>query len=237
MTSQKEAPDISTLDHDEIDAARSSNLHEATYAKLKEALMDGTFQPGHTFTIRGLASVFGTSVMPVRDALKQLVAERALELLPNRSVALPLMTRTRFQEILQIRLSLESMIATRATPHVTPETIEAMRLDHEHMCLAVKTGDTAAYLTANRSFHFRLYRSANGTVTLPIIESMWMQVGPYISQVFSAHGRATDTVDHHHNAVLKALRRGDASAAGQAIWNDLADAADAILTANWFSRD
>jgi len=82
--------------------------------------------------------------MPVRDALKRLVAEHALELRPNRSVVLPVMTRARFLEILQIRLSLESMVAARAATRVTPAVIEAMGADHEAMCEALARGRPAS---------------------------------------------------------------------------------------------
>ena len=212
------------------------NLHDAAYQHLRQALMDGQFKPGQTFTIRALAALFGTSPMPVRDALKRLVAERALDLLPNRSVVLPLMSRARFQEILQIRLSLESMIAARATAKVTPRLIEAMAADHEAMCRAVRQGTSAAYLAANRRFHFRLYEAADTQVMLPIIKSLWMQIGPHLNQIFSAR-EPTVAVDHHHNDLLRALRRQDAQEAARAVYNDLSDAADAILKANEFEAD
>lgn len=214
---------------------RSGNLEDAAYEQMRQALIDGHFSPGQTFTIRALAEVFGTSPMPVRDALKRLVAERALDLLPNRSVVVPLMSRSRFQEILQIRLSIEPMITARAAARVTPELIEQMVEDHRQMSSAVDRADPVAYLAANRRFHFRLYEAAGTVVMLPLIEAMWVQVGPYLNQVFRAQERgSTQAAVHHHTSVLQALRRHDAPAAAQAIWNDLSDAADSILAANWF---
>ena len=196
--------------------------------------MDGHFVPGQTFTIRALAEVFGTSPMPVRDALKRLVAERALDLRRNRSVVLPLMSRSRFQEILQIRLQLESMVTIRAAARITPVVVEAMAEDHRLMCAAVEAGDVSQYLAANRRFHFRLYESAGTVAMFPVIESMWMQAGPLLRQVFMSKAHAVPRADHHHNGVLRALRRQDGPAAAQAIWDDLSDAADSILASDWF---
>lgn len=214
---------------------RSGNLEDAAYAHLREALIGGLFSPGQTFTIRALAQVFGTSPMPVRDALKRLVAERALALLPNRSVVVPLMSRARFQEILQIRLSLEPMITARAVTRVTPELIEAMAEDHRQMCVALDEADAQQYLAANRQFHFRLYTAADTVVMLPVIEAMWVQIGPYLNQVFrDQEGGGAQGAVSHHMSLLQALRRNDAPAAAKAIWSDLSDAADSILAANWF---
>lgn len=215
---------------------RAGNLHDAAYEQLRQALMDGHFVPGQTFTIRALASVFGTSPMPVRDALKRLVAERALDLQRNRSVVLPLMSRARFQEILQIRLNLESMITLRAAGRITPPVIEAMANDHRGMCDAVESGDASQYLAANRRFHFRLYQCAGTVVMFPVIESMWMQIGPLLNQVFRSAEHAVPRADHHHNSVLRALRRQDGAAAAKAIWDDLSDAADSILASDWFKE-
>jgi DNA-binding GntR family transcriptional regulator len=215
---------------------RSSNLHDAAYEQIRQALIDGRFAPGQAFTIRALAAVFGTSPMPVRDALKRLVAERALEMRPNRSVLLPFMSRARFQEILQIRLALEPMLAVRAAARIEAAQIEAMAFDHEEMCRAVERREATAYLAANRRFHFRLYDAAETLVMLPVIESMWMQIGPYLHQIFSSQKAATATADHHHMDVLRALRRQDGEAVGKAIWKDLADAADEILSGNMFAE-
>ena len=77
-------------------------------------------------TIRSLASSFGISIMPVREALRRLVAEHVLMLLPNRSVALPVFTRDRFHEITRIRTSLEGLAAEEGARHVTPEMLTHM---------------------------------------------------------------------------------------------------------------
>jgi DNA-binding GntR family transcriptional regulator len=111
------------------------------------------------------------------------------------------------------------------------------------MCEAVAQGEAAQYLAANRRFHFRLYEAAGTVVMLPIIEALWMQVGPYLNEMFGAPqlsatrlpSDSTQHAAHHHTAVLQALRRHDAPAAAQAIWHDLSDAADSILAANNFS--
>jgi DNA-binding GntR family transcriptional regulator len=213
---------------------RHGNLQDAAYERMRQALMDGHFVPGQRFTIRALAAVFGTSPMPVRDALKRLVAERALDLGPNRSVVLPTMSRARFLEILEIRLAVEPKIALRAAARVGRDVIESMVKDHASMCDAVQSGDAPKYLACNRRFHFRLYEAAQTQVMLPVVESMWMQIGPHLNQIFRARDNATETADHHHNALIRALRRQDAQAAAQAVWDDLSNAADAILAGNHF---
>ena len=67
-------------------------LNERVYRELKNSIMAGSFKPGSELTLRSVADALGTSLMPVRDAMRRLVSERALEVLPSRKIALPVLT-------------------------------------------------------------------------------------------------------------------------------------------------
>jgi len=208
------------------------SLHGDIYAALRRALMAGDLVPGQAVSIRTLADQFGTSMIPVRDALKRLVAERALTMLPNRTVVVSPMTRRRFQEILNVRLAVECMLARQAVEHITPADIETLERVNNDMHEAVERGDVKAYLIANHRFHFTLYDSAHSLVMLPIVESLWMQVGPFLNGVFNAAG--VSHASDNHAEVLKAARRRDGIGVAEAIGHDLGDAADTVLARNEF---
>jgi DNA-binding GntR family transcriptional regulator len=212
----------------------TGSLHDAIYANLRQALVMGDFVPGQRFSMRALADRFQVSLIPVRDALKRLVAERGLMMMPNRTVCVPLMTRHTFQELLQVRLSLESMLARRGAELIGRKQVAALARINDEMQAAVGL-DVKPYLAANYRFHFGLYRAADSAVILPIVESLWMQIGPFLNAVFTTKGTAN--ARDNHAEVLKALRRGDSIAAGNAIKRDLADAADVILANVEFISD
>jgi DNA-binding GntR family transcriptional regulator len=211
------------------------SLHADIYASLRRSLMAGDLVPGQAVSIRTLADQFGTSMIPVRDALKRLVAERALTMLPNRTVVVSPMTRRRFQEILNVRLAVESMLARQATEYIGPGDLEALERVNGDMHGAAQRGDVKAYLIANHTFHFTLYGTARSLVMLPIVESLWMQVGPFLNGVFTAAG--VSHASDNHAEVLKAARRRDGVGVADAISHDLADAADTVLARNEFVSD
>jgi DNA-binding GntR family transcriptional regulator len=212
----------------------TGSLHDAIYASLRQALVMGDFVPGQRFSMRALADRFQVSLIPVRDALKRLVAERGLMMMPNRTVCVPLMTRHTFQELLQVRLSLESMLARRGAELISRKQVAGLARINDEMQAAVGL-DVKPYLAANYRFHFGLYRAADSAVILPIVESLWMQIGPFLNAVFTTKGTAN--ARDNHAEVLKALRRGDSIAVGNAIKRDLADAADVILANVEFISD
>jgi len=199
---------------------------------MRQALVVGDLVPGQVISIRTLAERFGTSLIPVRDAMKRLVVERALAMLPNRTFCVPKMTRERFQDLLQVRLSLETMLAQRAAERVAPATIRELERINAEMQGAVPADEVRQYLAANQRFHFTLYAAADSSAIFPIVESLWLQVGPFLNGVFTNAG--TRSARDNHTQVLKALRRRDAVAAGEAIRSDLADASDVILAQHEF---
>jgi DNA-binding GntR family transcriptional regulator len=213
----------------------NGSLHDAIYAALRQALIVGDLVPGQVFSIRMLAERFGTSLIPVRDALKRLVAEHALAMAQNRTFCVPKMTRARFQELLQVRLSLETMLARRAAELISEETIRELERINAEMQDAVPADEVRRYLIANQRFHFVIYGAAESRAIFPIVESLWMQVGPFLNGVFTNVG--TRHARDNHTQVLKALRRHDAVGAADAIRNDLADAADVILARDEFVLD
>jgi DNA-binding GntR family transcriptional regulator len=207
-----------------------STLNEEVYEQLKVALMSGKIAPGSTMTIRSLASSFGISVMPVREALRRLVAEHVLILLPNRSVALPVFTRERFDEITRIRTSLEGLAAEAGAPQVTPVMLEHMA-EMTRLMESKSAGNHAETLTWNREFHFTLYRASNMPMLVKMIESLWLQAGPllHLQQRVFAEKKSPIYVRHHR--ALQAIKANKPTQVRDAIVGDIEDAAKIISAA------
>jgi DNA-binding GntR family transcriptional regulator len=217
------AQNIRPLDRAQV----NGSLHDEIYLALRHALIVGDVVPGQAFSARTLAEQFGTSLIPVRDALRRLFAEHALAVLQNRTFCVPRMSRERFQELLQVRLTLESMLTRRAAEVITQDEIRELEAINAEMQDAVPANEVRRYLIANHRFHFKIYGAAGSLAIFPIVESLWMQIGPFLNGVFTQAG--TRSARDNHTQVLKALRRGDAISAADAIAKDLADAADVIL--------
>jgi len=163
----------------------------------------------------------------VREALRRLVAEHVLVLLPNRSVSLPIITRERFREITRIRTSLEGLAAEEATPLIAADTVKRMAALNDEMELPGQTR-RAEYLSKNREFHFCLYQSSHLPTLVKIIEALWLQIGPLLTIQQHEFASTGVIVQSQHRRLLKALKKGDAAEARDAVVNDIEDAAKII---------
>jgi DNA-binding GntR family transcriptional regulator len=208
-------------------------LHDRAYLELKRAIMSGAIRPGATITIRAMATALGTSPMPVREALRRLVAERALDMLPTRSVTLPVITPERFDEICRIRVTLEGLVSETAAGLIRADELEQMQRVNAEMG-RLKRQRPAVYLAKNQEFHFILYQAARMPTAMQMIESLWLQAGPLLNLALSEFGLKVGQ-DNHQN-LLDALVKRDGKAARAAIQDDISDAA-AVIRKFLQSRD
>jgi DNA-binding GntR family transcriptional regulator len=196
-------------------------LNRWVYEQLRDALVTGRFVPGRAVTLRGVATEFGVSLMPVREALRQLVAERALVMYDNRRIGVPEMSPAHLDELCRARMLVEPELAVRALPECDAAMVEKLRRLDREVDLALEHGKAERYMRCNYEFHLTLYRAAPSEVLLPIAESLWLQVGPFLRMIVGRLGTAS-FVDRHQ-AALSAIVAGDGPALREAIAADIGD--------------
>jgi len=213
-----------------VERIEHGTLGKRVYRELRELLIAGQVAPGDRLSLRGLAAQLGTSPMPVREAVYRLLAEQAVQVLPNRTIIVPMMTSTRFRELRRIRLALEGLAVEVAAGAITPEELATAACHNEAFVFA-PTEDTSTIVRANKDFHFAIYAAARMPVLMQMIEGLWTQAGPVINfDIRSGSARIADRVARRHHArALDALMRGDAAMARAAIVADIDEAGDFIL--------
>lgn len=180
------------------------------YSTLRQALMLGQLPPGRAVTIREMAALLDVSPMPIREALRQLAAEGALEILGNRRVMVPRMTAMKFSELVGARVALESHAAVQALPYMTESTLSQMRTLDQQTDEAEATGDIESVMRLNQAFHRTLYSANPHQVTMPLIESLWLQLAAFM-RVAAANLDTYYQVDRHHEAIQAILNKDPAA--------------------------
>jgi DNA-binding GntR family transcriptional regulator len=207
--------------------AATGPVSQHVYLTLRQLLTTGGFRPGESVSLRTLAKRLGTSAMPVREAVNRLIAEQALQMLPNRQVIVPRMTRRKFFELTRVRQLLEGMVAGNACDNMTDTLLSKLEADHADILNALVAGSMADILTRNKDFHFSLYKAAQSEVLLPMIEGLWMQTGPF--QALSLSRQKPLWQGHRHAALLTALRERNREAVIDAVQGDISDVADMLM--------
>jgi DNA-binding GntR family transcriptional regulator len=207
---------------------RRDTVHKEVLNRLRHALMVGMLVPGQVISIRKLAALFGTSAMPVRDALAQLVASKALEEMPNRTLCVPVLSRERIRDLFDARTALETMAASKACARNGKGLAEIMKPINDKIFETIDTKrDFHRALELNNAFHFTLYAGAGSSVLMPLIESLWLQCGPTLFATLATPN--VFVARSQHQRILDALRAGDGQSVADALAQEIFATCETLL--------
>lgn len=205
----------------EITGIPGGTTQEYVYERLRNAIMLGAITPGTSLTMRGIAERLGLSPTPVREAVRRLSSEHAIQIKDNRRLTVPLMTSDRFEELVALRIAVETHAALRALPYISDIVIDRLTEIDGSMDRFVAERDSDQLTLQNQAFHRMLYSVNPAQASLPMIESIWLQLGPFQRQVI------TEVAEYYqidrHKEVLAALSARDGAALSAAIANDIVD--------------
>ena len=209
-----------------------NSLTQQVYDILSEMLLSGRLRPDDRMSMRELAERLGVSVMPVREAVSRLVAAGALEVRPNRAVAVPLLTRAGFQDLTEIRIHNETHAARLAARRMSVPDLDRLRQLDRNFRDALDSTDGRDAVRANKDLHFHIYTAAGSPILRGLIATMWLKAGPVINLDLgevSRRSRSAASVRNHADLVA-AIAARDPEGAARALEGDIRSAADFILS-------
>jgi DNA-binding GntR family transcriptional regulator len=186
-------------------------LPDAIARALREAIFGGVFAPNERLHQDDIAQQFGVSRVPVREALAKLVAEGLAVQRFNKGIRVAPLSRTDFQDIMEMRLLLEPYALRLSAPHLGEHDYD----DAEKLLEQVHSsapGIEAAAL--HWMFHNRLYGSSGRPRLLAQISSLQVAINRYVLPVWRTVGLSADWDDTHHE-IVDALRAGDVDEAAR----------------------
>jgi len=196
------------------------NQRERVYLHIRRALMSGAYEPGQRITVASLSSALGVSGMPVREALRLLAAERALEMQPSRSATVPRLSRMEILRLREVRELIEGYAAAQAVQRITPAELEEVTQLQIAAASARTRHDGKAILRYNEEFHFKIYEAARIPTLVDVIAVLWLHSAPTMNVMFLPDflQRYPDRIQNKNNeALVGALRAGDPDAAARAV--------------------
>jgi DNA-binding GntR family transcriptional regulator len=211
--------------HGHLPSIDVSTLQERVYQSLCLALLSGQFVPGDVVSIRKVANALGTSAMPVREALKRLIAEKALVQSSDRLIRVAPYDLQEHEEYIRIRIQMEGYAAERAALVCKDAGLVERLADHDRaMVESAKQSRPEAALAANYAFHFELYGAAGYPQLVDILASLWLRTGPFLATVRRKPAEAVTFFENghiFHARVMAAITNRDRKAARRAIAMDI----------------
>ena len=183
--------------------------------ELRDAIADGRLEPGARIYQEEVAALYGTSRLPVREALRRLETEGFVVVLPNAGARVARLDAAELDEVYWLRERLEPEAIARSAERLTADELAELRRNVEEIS-RIGGSDPARWLTVDAGFH-RLAISAAGLPRVQgIVDGLWNVAGRYRSAyAASLDDAARELADAEHRLLLDALelRRGEDAAA------------------------
>ncbi len=203
-------------------------LHERAYLRIRQGLISGYFESGQQLTIRALAADLGTSETPIREAVRRLITEGALEGVPNKSIRVPVLTPAMWEDVRSVRCVLEGHAVAIAVTKLTTANLEELAQLNRGMKTAIDDGEIGLFYQLNREFHSIIYESTESPLLCSILDSLWLKSGPVLAERF-IHGVGLRNAVECHDRAIAAFRVADVDGARCAIQDDINDAAKGVI--------
>ena len=200
--------------------------HEFVHDTLRRAILSGALPGGTRLVQADLANQLSVSTTPVREALRDLVAEGLVVFRAHTGAVVRELDCEELAELYEIRQALELLALRRAITRITPAelaTADALARAME------QEGDPAAWAALNRSFHGVLEEAAHASFIKSVLKGIQDIAAIYVAQTLIAEPSRITSGNKEHRALLSAVQRKDTGTAESILVAHLDSTLQAIL--------
>lgn len=176
---------------------------------LREGIISGQFPRGSKLKQAQIAEMIGTSITPVREAIKLLEAEGFILGSSHRGATVAPFDINATEEITDLRVTLECKLGLKAVNRLSKRDIDKLRELQEEIEQASARGDRAAVRSINYRFHELIYLAADLPQTLRFVRTLWAR---YPFDLINKLEHRIDRASQEHREMLSALIARDEAA-------------------------
>jgi DNA-binding GntR family transcriptional regulator len=196
-------------------------LAQQVYTHLRQGILENAYPPAAPLPEEALAARLNVSRVPVREALRRLASEGLVTLVPRQGAVVSSLSRKQFLDAYRLRGALEALAVRLAIPQLTADDLDRLSDIDAEMKTAAAAGDPEAFFAANAAFHAVFIDRAGNDYLRATYEPLMDQMRRYRSPSADLRGGLERSIEEHE-AILAAVRAGDAAEASRLIGEHIA---------------
>jgi DNA-binding GntR family transcriptional regulator len=201
---------------------------ERIYEQLVDRIISGELRPGARVEEQAIASEFGVSRTPVRDALRQLAGTGLVKFRPNKGVTVVDLKLEELTEIFEALGEFEALCACLAAQRMTQLERAVLRNLHAEAAAAARAEDEDAYGELNNRLHQIIYDGTHNPSIAAVTENFRQRVMPFRAFAGTAQHRIHES-HQEHDALVEAILSGDGMRSQEAMRNHVAKSSLTVL--------
>jgi DNA-binding GntR family transcriptional regulator len=190
-------------------------LRDQAYVRLRDAILDGTLEPGEQLKDAEIAEWLGLSRTPIREALARLEEYGLVETAPNRYTRVTPLSAGDARDAFTVVAALHSLAAWLGLPRVAESELATMRKANADFVAALRAADVDRALAADDRFHGVLVQASANREIARSLERLMPKVRRLERARFGSLAGRRSVEQHDQIVVLCAS--GEAEAAARAV--------------------
>lgn len=175
---------------------------DQAYDWIKQRINTRVFTPGYRLVLRSIADSLDMSVVPVREAIRQLEAEGAVTYEHNVGARVAMVDATQYRDSMQTLSVIEAAATALSAPHVTSSELREARDINKALTAEIEHLDPVMFTTLNEKFHYLLFQHCPNARLLELVMAEWSRLGYLRSSTFAfVPERARESVREHDHII------------------------------------
>ena len=209
--------------------AQPGLLTDRVFDTIHAAIMSGDLPAGTQLKVRDIAEQVGTSVMPVREAIRRLEESGLAIREPHKGAVVKNLTMTELVQTYEVRLLLEVEAARLGAAVITSENCATMHGLYGQLTAAVDRGDVLECINCDEALLTVLYQASGNSVLLESIRVLWQRCRAYkMRGAHRAHDQADRSLWGFQMRIIQAAEDNNADAAAEITRESMIAALDRI---------
>jgi DNA-binding GntR family transcriptional regulator len=186
-------------------------LRDSVFVRIRDAIIDGTLEPGERLVDGELSGWLGVSRTPIREALARLEAAGLVETKPGRYTIVSRIEPRTLADAQEVTAAMNELAARTAVPLLTDADLAGLRAANDTFAEALRSGDVVAAVAADDSFH-RIFVDRAGNAAVRTVLEQYTPVLRRVERIRFTSLRGRDSVAQHARIIAFA-EAGDAEGA------------------------
>lgn len=190
----------------------ANNKAQRAYAWLREKIRTRDFEPGHRLVLSTIAQELEVSVVPVREAIRQLEAEGLVTYEPNVGARVTTLNRDVYFQTMETIAVLEGYATGMSAPLLSETDLQAAEGINAQMQELLNNFDPVEFTRLNQEFHKVLFQHCPNPRLLNLLYEEWEHLDYFRVSTFRyIPERATQSVAEHDRLIQLIRAKADTS--------------------------
>ena len=203
-------------------------LRDVVFKTLRQAILKGELEPGERLMEIQLAERLGVSRTPIREAIRKLVLEGLVLMIPRRGAEVAEITEKSMRDVLEVRRALEVLAVSLSCDRISGEQIEALKEAAEEFDRSLTSDDVTRTAEADVHFHDIIYRSTDNQRLIQLLSNLGEQMYRYRVE-YLKHREFHPQISREHKELISYLEAGQKGQAEEKIAVHIDKQAQAVL--------